>query len=159
MDPVSLSASITALLQLTGTVVIYLHDVKNAPDDMRKLLVEISSIRGLLSGLQDLATLDDTWVNTMKMLDGSNGPLSQFRHTLESLAAKLKPVVGYAKIGRSLAWPFQKGEIKEMLGAMDRQKELFALALHMDHMFVFTLRPFQVTAVNSSQRTFPRYQQ
>lgn len=139
MDPVSLSASITALLQLTGTVVRYLNDVKGASDDMRKLLVEISSIRGLLFGLEDLATLDETWVNTIKALDSPNGPLLQFRHTLESLAMRLKPMAGLARIGKSLAWPFQKGEIKAMLHLLERQKTLFALALQMDHMLVITL--------------------
>ena len=148
MDPVSLSASITALLQLTGTVVKYLNDVKSASDDMRKLLVEISSVRGLLFGLEDLATLDETWVHTIKALDGPNGPLVQFRNTLESLATRLKPMVGFARIGKSLAWPFQKGEIKDMLRILERQKALFALALQMDHMLVVPLCPSQSAAVH-----------
>ncbi|KAI9878906.1 MAG: hypothetical protein M1830_010154 [Pleopsidium flavum] len=132
-DPVSLSASIVSLLQLTATVVRYLHDVKDASGDIRRLLVEISSIRGLLIGLKDLATLDEKWVYTIRALDGPNGPLLQFKCAIESLATKLMPVVGLAKIGRSLAWPFQKGEIEDVLRRIERHKALFALALEMDH--------------------------
>lgn len=148
MDPVSLSASITSLLQLTGTVVKYLSNVKSASDDKRKLLVEISSIRGLLFGLEDLATLGETWVNTIRALNGPNGPLLQFRHTLEALATRLKPMVGLARIGKSLAWPFQIGEIKDMLCLLERQKMLFALALQMDHMSVMIPYPTQTAAVH-----------
>lgn len=54
-DPLSTSASIIAVLQLTGTVVQYLNDAKGASEDRQRILAEISSTSGVLFLLKDLA--------------------------------------------------------------------------------------------------------
>ncbi|KAI9843643.1 MAG: hypothetical protein M1837_006225 [Sclerophora amabilis] len=135
-DPLSTSAGIIAIIQLTGTVVQYLNDVARASNDRHRILLEITSISGILTVLKDLAERpqwDDVWSTTMKSLNVPNGPLEQFRSALERLALKLEPVRGLKRVERSLAWPFQKREIDEILGAMERQKTLFNLALQNDH--------------------------
>lgn len=137
MDPLSVSASIVALLQLTGTVVQYLNSVRGASEDRQKILLEISSVSGLLYRLGDLAEQiegGDSWYKTLKSLAVPQGPLEQFKTVLEILAAKLKPVDGWKKAGSALKWPFQKGEIKDLVSTIERQKTLFGLALQSDHM-------------------------
>lgn len=130
-DPLSLSVSVAALLQLSATVIKYLGDVEGARHDIRRLQAEIVSVVGLLSTLEVLASTGEAWLATVQSLNASNGPLEQFRFWLECLAGKLPPVVGLKKV---LSWSFQKSEVKDMLCAIERQKTLFTLALQNDHL-------------------------
>jgi hypothetical protein len=136
-DPLSISASIVAILQLTATVVQYLHDMKDVFKDCQSLLVEISSVSSLLYTLKDLAKRahwGDTWLATMKSLMVPKGPMELLNTALEDLASRLVPVDGLRKVGKAMAWPFQKKEIVSILGVIERQKTLFALALQTDHL-------------------------
>jgi hypothetical protein len=85
-DPLSVSASIVAVLQLTGTVVQYLNDVKEAPKDRQRILSELSVASGILYLLRDLAErpqYGDAWSVTIRSLNVPNGPLDQFKLALE----------------------------------------------------------------------------
>lgn len=94
-DPLSISSSIIAILQLTGTVVAYLNDVRGASEDRQQLLVEVSSVSGFLYILKDLTERtqwNDISLSTMSSLSVRNGPLDQFKSALQELATKLAPV-------------------------------------------------------------------
>ena len=94
-DPLSISSSIVAILQLTGSVVSYISDARGAPDDRRKLLTEISSVTGFLYLLKDSAERsqwDEVALNTMSSLSVSGGPLDQFKAALLELVTKLAPI-------------------------------------------------------------------
>ncbi|KAL9134056.1 MAG: hypothetical protein Q9175_004768 [Cornicularia normoerica] len=138
MDPLSISASIAALLQLTSTVIQYLNGVKGAPEDRRMLLSELASVNGFLFILQDQADQakqGDQWSSTLQSLNVPEGPLDQFRRALERLSSKLaSPATGLKRLGKAVTWPFQKEEIKEILGSIERQKSLLNLARQNDHM-------------------------
>lgn len=137
MDPLSISASVAALLALTGTVVQYLKAVKGTSKDSQKILLEVRSVSGLLYQLKEIldnADEDELSFRTIKSLSAPEGPLEQFKASLEVLALKLKPVAGWRKAGKALTWPFQKEEISDILGTIERQKTLFGLALENDHM-------------------------
>ncbi|KAK0512604.1 hypothetical protein JMJ35_004621 [Cladonia borealis] len=99
-DPLSISASIIASLQLTGTIVSYLQDVREASEERQRILNEITKRTAV-----------------------------PFKQALERLASKLATVTGFQKAGKSLLWPFQKREISEILGIIERQKTYFVLAL------------------------------
>ena len=138
MDPLSISASITALLQLTSTVIQYLNGVKGAPEDRRRILSELASVNGILFILQhqaDQAKQGDQWSSTLQSLSGPEGPLDQFRTSLERLSSKLaSPATGLRKLGKAITWPFQQEEIKDIVGSIERQKALLNLARQNDHM-------------------------
>lgn len=138
MDPLSISASISALLQLTSTVIQYLNGVKGAPEDRQRILSEIVSVNGILYILQDQADQakkGDQWSSTLQSLNVPEGPLDQFRRALEHLSSKLaSPATGLKKLGKAIIWPFQKEEIKEVLNSIERQKALLNLARQNDHM-------------------------
>lgn len=94
-DPLSISSSIVAILQLAGTVVAYLNDVRGASEDRQQLLVEVSSVSGFLYLLKDLTERtqwNDTSLGTMSSLSVRNGPLDQFKAALQELATKLVPM-------------------------------------------------------------------
>ena len=136
-DPLSISASITALLQLTSTVMQYINYVKDASKERLRIRDEISSTSFLLYMLNDhvqQAQSGEPWLSTVRSLNMPKGPLEQFKRALEQLASRLEPSKGLKRVGKALAWPFQTEEIKEILSTIERQKSLFDLALQNDHM-------------------------
>jgi hypothetical protein len=136
MDPLSISSGIAALLQLTSTVIQYLIDAGDASEGRRELLNEVSSVSGFLFVLKELVEQEkgtDSRCTTIRALNVPNGPLEQFKRSIERLASKLG-TNGLRNARRVLTWPFQKGEIKEILHTIERQKALFVLALQNDHL-------------------------
>src|SRR2546421_9592064 len=137
-DPLSISASIIAVLQFTSTVIGYISEVSTASKDRQRVLLEVRSTQGILSALRDLgenAGWTDSWILTVKSLQEPGGPLEQFKTALERLASKLKPVEGWEMARKALAWPFQKEEMNEILRLIERQKTRFSLALHNGHKY------------------------
>src|SRR5579862_5403905 len=141
-DPLGAAASVLTVIQIAATVVRYLKDVKDADKDRNTLLVEISSITGLLYNLIHLAEEDGVYLNTLNTLNVPNGPLDQFKTAIEKLAKDLAPVSGLKGVGRSLAWPFKRAEVKEIVDTIERYKALFGLALQSDHLSGFHSLPY-----------------
>ena len=52
MDPLSVTASVIAVLQLTGTVLSYLNDVKKASKECQQCTIEASNLQNLLINLR-----------------------------------------------------------------------------------------------------------
>jgi len=52
MDPLTVTASVIAVLQLTGVVFQYLHDVRDAPKECRQCTIEASNLYNLLTNLR-----------------------------------------------------------------------------------------------------------
>jgi hypothetical protein len=52
MDPLSVTASIIAILQLSNKVMGYLNDVKDAPKERRRCAIEITNLHSLLTNLR-----------------------------------------------------------------------------------------------------------
>jgi len=115
MDPVSFSASIVALLQLSSTVVKYLGAMSDAEDDRRNLMIEVVSIKGLLLTLQELVQPGEPWLDTVQSLCALNGPLESCELLLKRLDEKLSLVTSPHKFRVVLTWPFKKGEIRDIL--------------------------------------------
>lgn len=138
MDPLSVSASVTAVLQLAATVIKYLNSVRGADSERRRLLSEIFSINSILITLQDQEekeAQDDTIHQMFKTLRSSNGPLEQLTNILECLKSKLVPIKGSCSVVGPIIWPFKRSEIKDLLEAIERQKTLFTLARQNDLMY------------------------
>ena len=137
-DPLSVTVSIVALLEFSAKVIGYLNDVKNGSEDRGRVLSEIASVNCMLYSLQEKAHEDkqnDAWSSTFDSLNVPKGPLDQIRTALESLSRKLAPPsTSLKRIRKIMTWPFQKGEIKEILERIERAKGLLNLALQNDHM-------------------------
>ena len=137
-DPLSVTASIVALLEFSAKVIGYLNDVKNGSEDRGTVLSEIASVNCMLYSLQERAHEDEqnnAWSSTFQSLDVPKGPLDQIRTALESLSKKLAPPsTSLKKVRKAITWPFQKGETKEILERIERAKALLNLARQNDHM-------------------------
>jgi hypothetical protein len=135
-DPLSISASIVALLQLTETVISYLKNVHGSSSDRQRIFNEVSVTSGILMWLKEHTerkSESTSWTLTVQSLQISGGPLEQFKVALERLASKVAPVDGWRKAGKALSWPFKKEEVEEILKTIERQKTLFQLAMQNDH--------------------------
>jgi hypothetical protein len=139
-DPLSVTASIIAVLQLSSTVLRYLVDVKDASADRKSLIREISSTRGILSTLNetvdDTRVSDETWSATIRSLEYPDGPLIVLKTALTQLATTLKgsaSATGIKKAANSLRWPFKQSEVEKILRVIECQKSTLSLALENDH--------------------------
>lgn len=136
MDPLSITASITALLQLIGTIIGYLDSVRDAFEDQmtRKFAMELYALNSLLTVLRNRVKTpsDDPWFTTIRALGVENGPLDQFKSSLEGLASKLEPAKGAKMIRKILTWHFDKAKVLAILSVIERIKTLVSLALEND---------------------------
>jgi hypothetical protein len=134
-DPLSISASIVAVLQLTSSVIRYANDVRTASEESAALQKELLSITGSLYSLKDIADVTpELYMPVFTTLGTPEGPLDQFKMLLDHMAVKLAPAAGLKKAGRAIVWPFRKEEFRDMLAATERHKTLFMLALQNDNM-------------------------
>ncbi len=92
MDPLSITASIIAILQLTTMLTGYINDVRHATREQAKVAVEASNLYSLLTSLRfrvEEARSDDPWLNQVKRLGNKNGPLDQFKDVLEKMVEQI----------------------------------------------------------------------
>jgi hypothetical protein len=141
MDPLSITASIIAVLQATKEVISFLKETKDAAKDLVKAYDEAKSLVILLYELKDLVAGQDShdqWLRTTSGLAVRGGPLDQYKKALEILLPKITGH-GLRKVGQVLAWKFSKEEVVALLSQIERIKSLVQIALEMDHMFVARL--------------------
>ncbi|KAL1635337.1 serine/threonine protein kinase [Neofusicoccum ribis] len=65
-------------------------------------------------------------------LTAPDGPLHFFEKLLEELVSKLAPKDKLRKLAQPLSWPFDKKDITEMLGNLERLKTHFSLIIQND---------------------------
>jgi hypothetical protein len=142
MDPLSITASIIALLQLTSTVIGYLNDVKDASTDRARCALEASNLYNLLVTLRfrlEEGRSNEPWYAAVLALGVESGPLDQYKHALEQLQTKITSgrginKRGINKMGNTLLWKFIKEEVTSIMSRMERLKTLVQIALEMDHL-------------------------
>lgn len=135
MDPLSMTASIIAILDVTAKFTSYLSDVKDARAEHRKLVAEISQLHGLLISLRyrvQAAPAGDTWYNQIKLLAQENGPLDQFREALEAILKRLPGQEKREQLKATLTWTWNKKHIDKVLQRIERLKTLVICALAED---------------------------
>jgi hypothetical protein len=109
MDPLSVRASVIAILQLTNEVIGYLNDVKDAPKECQQCLVEASNLFSPLIRhryLAEQAPTGDPWYEQLRKLNVKDGPLDQYMQALELLRTRVEIGDDIQKIKRRLLWMF-----------------------------------------------------
>ena len=139
MDPLSVTASVIAVLQLTHSVIGYLNDVKNAPEEWQDCTIEASNLHSLLTSLRfrlekAQTQPQDPWYTTARALNVENGPLDQYKRALEQLATTVDGSDGTKKLRTRLVWKFKKTEVAGLLRRIERLKSFVSLALGEDHL-------------------------
>jgi hypothetical protein len=158
MDPLSVSASITALLSLAGTIIhksyAYGAGVRGAPEEIDNFSREIVVLTGILTGLKSL--VDALSANgqptfppeyaSISIIAARDGAIGQCGKTLETVRKTLekyehrgpsnKRQKFHSLTGR-LVWPFEKERTEEWIQKLERLKAAFSLALSVDEMWCF----------------------
>ncbi|KAF2809156.1 uncharacterized protein BDZ99DRAFT_445150 [Mytilinidion resinicola] len=137
MDPLSVVASIIAVLQLSAKVLADLNHVKDAPKDRAQCAIETSNLYSLLFNLRVRVEEGDSqklWYTAVRALAVENGPLDQFKQALETLQIKMTDGGRLKKAREALVWKFKKEEVASILDRMERLKTLVEIALQMDHL-------------------------
>ncbi|KAK1762458.1 ankyrin repeat-containing domain protein [Phialemonium atrogriseum] len=132
MDPLSITASVISVLELSAKVVKYINSAAGATKERKRLREELRACENILQQLKDEA--DDSeegkaWLETIKALESPEGPLGRLRVILRKVEAKLQPREGLGRAFAALRWPFNAQEIKEIFAAIEREKSLLGLAL------------------------------
>ncbi|KAL8983073.1 MAG: hypothetical protein Q9205_002581 [Flavoplaca limonia] len=135
MEIVSLTASVTQLIDVTAKAIKYLNCLKEASKERANLFQEASSLLPLLVSLQtqiNAAQQSEPWFDYTKLLGIENGPLDQLRQALVQLTEKLKPKRGVEKAARALIWTLDKAFCDNILHKIERVKSSVSLALQGD---------------------------
>jgi hypothetical protein len=146
MDPLSLTASIITILQLTSTFTNYVNNARNTTKEQAQLAVEASSLYTLLTKLRfrvEGARSDDPWFDYVRLLGAENGPLDQFKDVLETMVNKLPSSTKRDQIKSVLLWKFTKKEVENALARMERLKSLINCALTNDLLCVRLLQRYK----------------
>jgi len=130
MEPLSITASIVSVIQLTGVVIGYIGEISNASPDRKLILNDIQHCHYLLYCLKDqVKQTQNPPIKDLRWLVAPNGPLVTYKEALEAIAEKMKPSTRIQKLKKLASWPFDKSEIKDVLSTIERHKSLFLLAL------------------------------
>ena len=124
MDPLSITASVVAILGLAEKIISscrsYLSSIRDAPSDLRSILIEVSSLKSIVENLQFLVThgADGDHSQIVQDLNSPDGPIHGCREALAKLEKVFPPttVQGSTPTKRratnislaQLAWPFQE---------------------------------------------------
>jgi hypothetical protein len=134
MDPLSITASVIAVLQLTGEAIKYLGDVKDAPKECQQCKNEAENLKSLLINLlyhlNGASSSNSPWYKAVLELNNNDRLLDQYRQALEELLSKVEK----DGLQMRLLWKFRKEDIASIFARMERVKSLVSIALEMDHL-------------------------
>lgn len=144
-DPLSITASIVAVLQLSTVAIQHLKDTRHGSVDKVRLRDELRHCVPLLEMLKDRIEDQGEHVPgeagalnpaSMASLITPDGPIAKFKGLLEDLVEKLNPKGKKTRLAQPLTWPFDKKDVLEMLGTMERLKSHFSLIMQNKMMYV-----------------------
>ena len=147
MDPLSTTASVIAVIQITSKIFSLCRDYclafKHARTDIQKLRDEIFSLEEVLIRVQDLET-ESNKLPILQSLSKADGPLDRCRRDLSALVQRLDKNEGMRQFGlRGLKWPLSSKEVDSTVQTIYRHKSTFSIALTADNMYVISSHRFK----------------
>lgn len=126
MDPLSVTASIIVVIQISGKVVSICYDyrraIENAAEDAIKIIREIKSLQDVLERLLQLAERDEAKkiprLASLQGLTQLEGTLTLCRSELSSLKVKLEAPQGIKKLLKIMQLPLTEKEVKTTLDSI-----------------------------------------
>ena len=137
MDPLSITGTLIAVVQITTSVISICYDYRSAVNSSSREVLQITeslnSLKDVLESiLRLIETTKDGELSTVELLAKDGGTLQSCQAELERLRAKLEPETGWRKLRNSLIWPLKEGEMKRVLDSLERWKSTMQLALSAD---------------------------
>jgi hypothetical protein len=146
-EAIAFVASVAGIIQIADRIIqlckFYIETARDAPSDLRAILIETSTIKTILENLQFLL---DAGTNSLSpslqtLLCGEDGPIQGCLRAIKQLEALFPSVsVPRGKPGpskraklentmKSLAWPFKESRAKKLLAELILYKSTISLAL------------------------------
>ena len=141
-EPLSVSASLASLITFAEIMFKrtykYAKAVRNAPEEIRKLSNELSTLNGLLHRVELLAReLEGHPSYSNKNIYGLNScleTLSKIKFLLDKFEAPATTNRTLHTVKRRMGWPFSASEANSLTMELDRHKATLNLALEADEM-------------------------
>ncbi|KAF4486899.1 hypothetical protein CGGC5_v006585 [Colletotrichum fructicola Nara gc5] len=149
-EPFGLAASIFATVQIADRIISlckrYIEGIRDAPSDLRTILVETSAVKAILENVKFLIECDNGHSAIFDSLSGASNPIEGCRETMKSLEALFRTeTVTTQTLGRSrklkgkalmtlatLAWPLKTSKAAKLLQDVATHKSTITLALTVD---------------------------
>jgi len=140
-DPLSTTASIIAVIQISGAVLgscyRYIQGVKEAPKAILNTINEVSSLKNILEDLERVANNSRTAnpsgkLQALEALNVPDGPLDSCLSALKDIATQLGPISKSPNSIGKLSWPLKEKTLQRVLSTIEKQKASFILALATD---------------------------
>ncbi len=164
-EAIGLAASVIAVVQLSGAIAKvckgYIEGVQDYPNDLRRVLVEVSMLKALFEDLDFLEDCETASSPILSKLDGKDGPIEGCRRILTELCNEL-PAAEFSSTttntvgtqGNSLckpprkkrrvvqealdrlAWPLKSNKVQKLLGELAQHKSTITMAFSSELMLV-----------------------
>ena len=139
MDPLSVTASAVAVLQLTETIITSCYKYKKSVQDRNKVLedlvCEMTALKEILCFLRKVANTggsDRCKTFVSKLLLDNDGLLCQCKSVLETLQSELETGGPLARMGKVMIWPFRKEDVLKAVNRVRCTREILSFALTVD---------------------------
>jgi hypothetical protein len=149
MDPLSITASVIAIIQISTNIVSvcsdYIRDVKDAPNDLQKIMIEVATVKGIFEALSLLLPPTDDPGSVAPQQNDNERPYGFLRDSVDGCARELTALEAlfpkadnrsyYGKRRKyqpsllSLAWPLKAHRAKKHLDDISQYKTTISLAL------------------------------
>lgn len=143
-ESLGLAASVVAIVELAAKIAacckFYIESVKDARTDLRKVLVETTSLQGIVDNLRFLLDHDPDFKDAE--LDAMRGPISGCLEGLQHLQRLVPALEEDAstlsrltmrqrakEIAKRLAWPLKRNTVMSTLSDMQRYKATMSLII------------------------------
>lgn len=134
MDPGTIIAVATTATTILSLLSKYVQDVKNAQEDVERLLKQIEDIHSLLLRIEKIAKSPDS--AKLPALEKSFTAIKKTFSDIQELVEKLKPKTSQrlmSKVGlRALKWPFTKEQMANYIARLESEKTSLNLAFQTD---------------------------
>jgi hypothetical protein len=140
MDPLSVTASAIAILQISGTIINlcynYRSRVKNAAKEASRIVNELNGFRSVIESLfvflEEDSENKSAQSSALGKLAQSGGALVRCINELKVLEEKLEPKEGWRAVKAAILWPLKESEVKKVLHDIESTKSIVQLALAAD---------------------------
>jgi hypothetical protein len=139
MNPLSVTASIIEILQLSAKVLECISDVRDAPKERSLCEAEISNLCALLRALRDHLQAGEPsqpCYNAVADLVAPRGPFDRFKEALEALQSKIADGGRLEEVGQAHVDKLNDKDIAGILQPIGLLKTLVGIALQIDHAYV-----------------------
>ncbi|RYP86588.1 hypothetical protein DL770_004887 [Monosporascus sp. CRB-9-2] len=136
MEPLGATASIIAIIQLSSKVFAYISNATGAAKERNRLRSKLLACDAFIQELRDQSDGSEegqAWSETIKALDGPDGPLGRLKTTLDAMETRLQPKKGVRRAVSVLKWPFEEKEVQMIIETIESEKSLLKFAFDNEH--------------------------